>query len=381
MSMGHGKEVDYWALGVLVYEMMSGDNPFYIDGMEQDELYNAIVNELPYEMKDGISASDQVRELTDLLLLKDPQERLGAFGFQEILDHPWFLGMPSRVSILNKELSADKASELLFDDVHSAQDSNDHETFAADMEQVDDLPDLDIQSLVQLELPEDFGETCGVRSGNGDDKSRDETATFHLDDAIMEEQETEKQDDTNQNGSKTRERGSVGRVRSVNDEDDKSLDEALLRMNDDDAKTGGIPKTKERRNGVKRTGRVPSVNDDSKSLYSASSIVYTPADAAEDDRGKQDNTTTQMISTPDTPKPKLRDHWLRKNGLGYYVSMVSPADRENSRSRRGVVDSFLSQHLKDFDGEDLLIKDASDRTDRLNRSCPSFGTTYSSSSR
>ena len=368
MSMGHGKEVDYWALGVLVYEMISGDNPFYIDGMEQDELYNAIVNELPYEMKDGITASDQVRELTDLLLLKDPQERLGAFGFQEILDHPWFLGMPSRLSILNKELSAEKASELVNDDVHSVQDSTDHETFAGDLEQVEDLSDLDIQSLVQLELPEDFGQTCGVRSVNGDDKSRDETATFHLDDAMVQQ---ETQDDTTREPRQGY--GSAGRARSVNDdEDDKSLDMGWFDMKDEDAPTGRVSKAKEQRKDARSTGRSPpsSANNDKRSQS-----TMPPAAAVVDDEMDTD-ATRQTMSTPDAPKPKLRDHWLRKNGLGYYVSMISPADRENSRSRRGVVDRFLAQHLEEFDGEDaLLITDASDRSDRLNRSCPSFGRT------
>ena len=30
---GHGRSVDFWALGVVIYEMVSGENPFYYDGL------------------------------------------------------------------------------------------------------------------------------------------------------------------------------------------------------------------------------------------------------------------------------------------------------------------------------------------------------------
>jgi serine/threonine protein kinase len=43
--MGHGKEVDFWALGVVIYEMVSGDNPFFYDGMEQSAIYERTVQQ------------------------------------------------------------------------------------------------------------------------------------------------------------------------------------------------------------------------------------------------------------------------------------------------------------------------------------------------
>lgn len=30
---GHGKSVDYWSLGIIIFEMLSGINPFKIKGL------------------------------------------------------------------------------------------------------------------------------------------------------------------------------------------------------------------------------------------------------------------------------------------------------------------------------------------------------------
>ena len=151
-SIGHSKEVDYWALGVVIYEMVSGENPFFYDGMEQFALYQAITEEDPYEMSADVTASDQVRELTDLLFLKDPKERLGSQGLHEILEHAWFQGMPPMSDIHAKRVDPKVVSELIFEELESVADD---ETFA-DIDGLNDKED-EPSSPVRFELPDNFG--------------------------------------------------------------------------------------------------------------------------------------------------------------------------------------------------------------------------------
>lgn len=89
---GHDRNVDYWALGVVIYEMVCGESPFFYEGIEQFALYQAITDEAPYEMEGDYSA--HVVDLCHKLLEKDPTKRLGSNHPHDILEHDWFRGTP-----------------------------------------------------------------------------------------------------------------------------------------------------------------------------------------------------------------------------------------------------------------------------------------------
>ena len=89
---GHDKAVDWWALGVLMYEMLIGVTPFFNKNkntlLEKIKLSKVV---FPDRKKYKIEYSDEIRDLITLLLEKDKNSRLGSKDdFFEILSHPYF---------------------------------------------------------------------------------------------------------------------------------------------------------------------------------------------------------------------------------------------------------------------------------------------------
>jgi serine/threonine protein kinase len=84
---GYGKEVDWWALGVLIYEMLSGLPPFWD---EDEEYMQKKIVSAPLKMHKYFS--NEVKDIIRALLNRDPEQRLGTGpnGTQQIKNHPWF---------------------------------------------------------------------------------------------------------------------------------------------------------------------------------------------------------------------------------------------------------------------------------------------------
>lgn len=86
---GHNFSVDWWAVGVLIYEMMIGVTPFY--SKERKVLLNKIKTAkvvFPDKVKYNCQYSDEFVDIVLRLLHKDKKERLS--GVDDILDHPFF---------------------------------------------------------------------------------------------------------------------------------------------------------------------------------------------------------------------------------------------------------------------------------------------------
>ncbi|KAH9941049.1 AGC/Akt protein kinase [Amylocystis lapponica] len=84
-AQGYNKTIDWWTLGVLLYEMLSGLPPFYdevTDKMYQKILHNPLVF--------GDEIGTQARSILTGLLTRDPAQRLGVNGADEIRKHPFF---------------------------------------------------------------------------------------------------------------------------------------------------------------------------------------------------------------------------------------------------------------------------------------------------
>jgi serine/threonine protein kinase len=83
----YGKAVDYWSLGVLIFEMLAGYTPFYHANRKRN--FQNIVK-LPLRFPSEFS--DDARALLRGLICRNPAKRLGSgpCGAQEIMDHPFF---------------------------------------------------------------------------------------------------------------------------------------------------------------------------------------------------------------------------------------------------------------------------------------------------
>ncbi|CCI49926.1 unnamed protein product [Albugo candida] len=83
----YGKSVDYWSLGILIFEMLAGFTPFFHYN-RQHNFRNIL--DLPLQFPPTFS--DDVKSLLRALLVRDPSKRLGSgqCGVQEIKDYAFF---------------------------------------------------------------------------------------------------------------------------------------------------------------------------------------------------------------------------------------------------------------------------------------------------
>lgn len=86
-EQGYTKMVDFWSLGVLVFEMCCGWSPFYAEDTQQ--MYKNIAFGKVRFPRDALSAEG--RNFVKGLLNRNPKHRLGAKGdAKELMEHPFF---------------------------------------------------------------------------------------------------------------------------------------------------------------------------------------------------------------------------------------------------------------------------------------------------
>lgn len=83
-SKGHGKGVDYWALGVLIYEMLSGYPPF-LDDTPFSTYRKILSGKFGFPSHIGADAKNLVKKLLT-------SDRYGTLGM-ELVEARWMLEM------------------------------------------------------------------------------------------------------------------------------------------------------------------------------------------------------------------------------------------------------------------------------------------------
>ncbi|KJK77481.1 hypothetical protein H634G_07220 [Metarhizium anisopliae BRIP 53293] len=87
-NKGYNKSVDWWSLGILIYEMLCGYTPFWDSGSPMRIYENILKGKVKYPAYINTDAQN----LLERLITSDLTKRLGNLygGSQDVKNHPWF---------------------------------------------------------------------------------------------------------------------------------------------------------------------------------------------------------------------------------------------------------------------------------------------------
>ena len=104
-SKGHSKEVDWWALGILIHEMLAGYPPFY--DKDEYKIYQQVLNAKPATDEKFFPKHFEKygSDLVKKLLGKERTKRIGSSknGAEDIKKHKWYRGL-NWAALYNKQL-------------------------------------------------------------------------------------------------------------------------------------------------------------------------------------------------------------------------------------------------------------------------------------
>lgn len=89
LRQGYGRTVDWWSLGIILYEFLIGCVPFF--GETPEELFAHVINdEIEWPDEEDWPMLEESKDIITQLLQHNPIERIGAGGATEVKNHPFF---------------------------------------------------------------------------------------------------------------------------------------------------------------------------------------------------------------------------------------------------------------------------------------------------
>ncbi|XP_033213967.1 microtubule-associated serine/threonine-protein kinase 2 [Belonocnema kinseyi] len=92
LRQGYGKPVDWWSMGIILYEFLIGCVPFF--GETPEELFAHTVNDdIEWPDEEDWPVQPEAKDIITALLQQSPRDRLGTGGSHDVKDHPYFCGV------------------------------------------------------------------------------------------------------------------------------------------------------------------------------------------------------------------------------------------------------------------------------------------------
>lgn len=182
----YSRAVDWWALGVMVYEMIDGRTPF--NAKTNKLIKERIVN---VDLKFSPRFTEDAKDFVSKLLTRSEEDRLGCGenGFEHIKNHPWFGGLDWDKVALRQETFEGQA-ELMKSHAKEYKTSDIFDTYMNTIEVPVDTP-ASMKSSTS-ELFGDFAFNFMDESSVGDEPEFEEPGDDHEEDNA---EDTEDRDD------------------------------------------------------------------------------------------------------------------------------------------------------------------------------------------
>ncbi|KAI9001740.1 hypothetical protein BC832DRAFT_141408 [Gaertneriomyces semiglobifer] len=149
LGLGQGSSVDWWALGVILYEFLHGVPPFHAETPSQ-VFENILTGRIEWD--ESVDVSPEARDLMERLMTRDIESRLGTHGADEVKAHPFFKTI-NWDDVFNLEAAfVPKVSSK--DDTSYFDDRGAREILA----ETEPIPESISGSTFALDAEEDFGD-------------------------------------------------------------------------------------------------------------------------------------------------------------------------------------------------------------------------------